>query len=345
MSKYKFSHITACGSWDHFHLGHNQFLEKAFKLARVVSVGTTSDKMMTGKQLAGAAENFFKRQENVKAFLKKRNYLDRARLFKLDDVYGIATDDKTLEAILVTKQTFAGGQKVNHKRRELGLNDLRLETVGMALAKDGKQISSRRIRKGEIDRQGLVYEQVFETTSLFRLPERLRLKLNKPFGSLFSGSGNEAIEKIRKVIKKINPNFIVCVGDITTQLFMQGKLEADLFIVDLRVERVKKFKSLKEIGFKVNQPYTQVVNKAGTISSELFRKIKSGFDGVITGSSVPVIQVKGEEDLSVIPAILAAPLKTAIFYGQPSEGVVVMQVTEAKKETTYNLLSRFEKEK
>ena len=47
-----------------------------------------------------------------------------------------------------------------------------------------------------------------------------------------------------------------------------------------------------------------------------------------TGNPV-IIEVKGEEDLAVLPCILNAPKDTFILYGQPKEGVVLVCVNEA----------------
>ena len=43
------------------------------------------------------------------------------------------------------------------------------------------------------------------------------------------------------------------------------------------------------------------------------------------------IIVDGEEDLATLPAILYAPLGSAVVYGQPNEGSVLVDVTPEKK--------------
>ena len=54
-----------------------------------------------------------------------------------------------------------------------------------------------------------------------------------------------------------------------------------------------------------------------------------------------LILVDGEEDLAVIPLILAAPFGVFILYGQPGEGVVVCEVTPAAKEKAGAMLAHF----
>ena len=52
-----------------------------------------------------------------------------------------------------------------------------------------------------------------------------------------------------------------------------------------------------------------------------------------------VLQIEGEEDLAVLPIILSAPLNSIIFYGQPNNGLVRVDVSEEVKERTKKLVS------
>ena len=51
--------------------------------------------------------------------------------------------------------------------------------------------------------------------------------------------------------------------------------------------------------------------------------------------------VDGEEDLAVIPLVIAAPDGAIVLYGQPHQGVVLRTVDCAAKETACNFLSHF----
>ncbi len=50
--------------------------------------------------------------------------------------------------------------------------------------------------------------------------------------------------------------------------------------------------------------------------------------------------VDGEEDLATLPAILYAPLGSAVVYGQPNEGSVLVMVTPEKKKQIENLMKQ-----
>jgi uncharacterized protein (UPF0218 family) len=80
----------------------------------------------------------------------------------------------------------------------------------------------------------------------------------------------------------------------------------------------------------------RVKNPAGSITDELVRALS---DAVL---HPPVtIFVEGEEDLAVIPLVIAAPEGTVVLYGQPHEGVVLRTVDDTAKNTARGFLSHF----
>jgi uncharacterized protein (UPF0218 family) len=57
------------------------------------------------------------------------------------------------------------------------------------------------------------------------------------------------------------------------------------------------------------------------------------------------IVVDGEEDLLTLAAVLFAPDKAFVVYGQPHEGVVVVKVTEEKRAEAQELLDSMKRKK
>jgi hypothetical protein len=60
--------------------------------------------------------------------------------------------------------------------------------------------------------------------------------------------------------------------------------------------------------------------------------------------SPSLVFVKGEEDLAVIPLVRMVPDGSAVFYGQPGEGVVVKIVDDEARALAEELFSLFEPE-
>jgi pantetheine-phosphate adenylyltransferase len=136
------------GTFDNFHLGHKGLIKKAFESGDFITIGITSNKF-AGMDL----ETFEERKSAVKIFLNKigcRSY----SVVKLEDPFGPAKSDESMDAIVVSEETFKGADELNKIRGVSGLKELAIIKIPMLQADDGKALSSSRIRKGEIDREG-----------------------------------------------------------------------------------------------------------------------------------------------------------------------------------------------
>ena len=71
-------------------------------------------------------------------------------------------------------------------------------------------------------------------------------------------------------------------------------------------------------------------------------KIKQTIKRVLDDRENVTIVIDGEEDLLALPAILLAPLKSMVLYGQMDLGVVLVEVTEEMKEKVAGLVKKFE---
>jgi len=56
------------------------------------------------------------------------------------------------------------------------------------------------------------------------------------------------------------------------------------------------------------------------------------------------VYVEGEEDLLTLPVIVLAPESTAVIYGQPMEGLVIVEVTSHKKDWALAVLRQMDSE-
>ena len=108
-------------------------------------------------------------------------------------------------------------------------------------------------------------------------------------------------------------------------------------VVDLLVERKQRYKSLSDHLLPSGSVVLKATNPPSSLTPSLFQAVKKAF----MGKKPVVILVTGEEDLAVLPVILAAPLKSIVLYGQPSMGIVKIVVTERVKKKTYNLVHKF----
>ena len=332
----KYNLVVCGGTFDHFHKGHKSLLKLAFSLGARVIIGVTSDLYVENSKFIHSTssgqnskfvESFEKRKQQVLEFVKKEEVLSKTKIVKINDLFG-PTLDKSLaiDAIVISANTKKGAEVINEGRKKLGLRELSIFVAPEILAEDGKLISSLRIRDGEIDREGKIYIRKEWLDKSLGLTENLRGEFQKPFGELLKDAHN--------LLKNKN-SLVITVGDVTTKTFNAKSLAQNLSVVDFKVAREKKYSSILELGFLGNERVIKVNNPASHITSELFRTLSGLFESGIKRKTI--LQINGEEDLTVLPLVLISPLNTIIYYGQPGKGLVKVMVSEEIKNKAYNL--------
>ena len=165
---------------------------------------------------------------------------------------------------------------------------------------------------------------------MLSLPESVRPLLKRPLGKLFSNK-----EKAFDYMRKLHTARLITVGDYVTADFLEAGIKPDIAIIDFLIMRFPVDKEIKKVIDGYNVPTQHVKNPPSKITKELQDAVK--------GAVPPLkIIVEGEEDLAVIPAILLAPLGSVVAYGQPREGIVLVEVTKEKKREIADLLKLFE---
>ena len=160
------------------------------------------------------------------------------------------------------------------------------------------------------------------------LKKELRSALKKPFGTLYP-SLDEAKESLPK------HDILISVGDVTTKNLLESGFIPDIGIIDHKIQRKES---------KSNIEYDSVTlhanNPPGTLTKELWSSIEKALKLVEEKVNVLII-VDGEEDLSVLPCILSSPPNTLILYGQPNQGLVVVEADEVRN-MTQEIIEEFE---
>ncbi|MHA1299117.1 MAG: phosphopantetheine adenylyltransferase [Candidatus Helarchaeota archaeon] len=154
--KKKYSLVGLAGTFGPLHIAHKQLFRKAFEISEKVMIGITDDSMVKNKPLSELILPYSKRKEAIIKFLEEEGYLKNVIFIKLNDPYGPAIEDSGLEALVVSDETSYMEKKINDIRKKRNLKPLDFVSLKLILAKDGKRISSTRIRKKEIDVYGNV---------------------------------------------------------------------------------------------------------------------------------------------------------------------------------------------
>jgi uncharacterized protein (UPF0218 family) len=155
------------------------------------------------------------------------------------------------------------------------------------------------------------------------LPEKHRKLFQDPFGELY--------RNLDEVIPKILDHVVYAVGDVVTHNLRKKGIIPDIAVVDGYTMR-SPCSRVPEI----HGEYIRVKNPAGTLTDDLIRALEYAVD-----HPPFTVIVDGEEDLAVIPLVMAAPDGAIILYGQPRQGVVFRVVNSDAKYTARQFLSHF----
>jgi uncharacterized protein (UPF0218 family) len=158
-------------------------------------------------------------------------------------------------------------------------------------------------------------------TVAYEVTPELRVKFKQPFGVLIRGSFAETMAKMESILEAEHLK-VVSVGDRVTRNLHEYGINPQLSVIDNKCMR----KKLPPENFDAEQ-VVHVSNPQGTITEEAIAAIREALE---SDKHVHVI-VDGEEDLLTLVAVLYAPEKSLVVYGQPYKGMVVVKVTSEKK--------------
>ena len=150
----KFRVVAVGGTFDEFHKGHKTLLEKAFEIGEEVLIGLCTDEFVKRMKKPHVVASYEKRLKELKNWLSKKGWLERAKIIPLNDPYGVTISEGCVEALVVSRETEPRAYEINQKRQEKGLKPLKIVVIEMVPAENHIPISTTRIRHGEIDREG-----------------------------------------------------------------------------------------------------------------------------------------------------------------------------------------------
>jgi uncharacterized protein (UPF0218 family) len=168
-------------------------------------------------------------------------------------------------------------------------------------------------------------EELFQGKEQLELPIKYRTVLKDPLGAVVpEDSIGEELQGINK---------IVTVGDLCSLTLYERDIIPDIAVVDFATRRGDVGDKREKIR-KIGQSVINVKNPAGVITRGLWDAVRSAFE-----SEIPVrIEVSGEEDLATLPAVWHAPENTAVIYGLPDVGLILVKDLQIAKKMVKDVL-------
>jgi len=142
------------GTFDVLHRGHRKLLREAFDVGRKVMIGISSDVFVRSLHKPHKVDSYAKRKKDLERMLSKWGLLSRATMVPLDDRFGPTVTSTKIQALIVSRRTLKTGREINRRRRARRLKPLVIVPIDLIMAEDRRPISSTRIRRGSIDREG-----------------------------------------------------------------------------------------------------------------------------------------------------------------------------------------------
>ncbi len=328
---HKFKHGVVGGTFDRLHRGHKELLGHAFAQAAHVTIGVTLPQLYQNKLFSENIQSFSERKRALLFYLTEQNWSNKATILPIADLYGSTLTDTEFDCIIVSEETEKNAIHINEKRKKVGLRPLTIITIPLLMGEDNEPLRSENIRKGLSDAHGNSYLLLLEKKSQFILPSAARSQLQQPIGEVIQENA------IKRYFKK--EAFITTVGDITTLTLLAQQIFPAIAIIDGKTRR--KTLDKKSFDSYFSLPSTSLLNPSGTINSQAAIVYKNALDEYLNHKATQVVLVEGEEDLLALPAILLAPLGSYVLYGQYEIGIIVVEITEKKKELAKNILQSF----
>src|SRR5439155_6409057 len=125
---------------------------------------------------------------------------------------------------------------------------------------------------------------------MYKLPNSLRPAVAAPFGPIHDSG---------EAVRKVQGRFVIAVGDVVTQTFLDGAVLPKVMVVDGVTQRGAKVEGALQNLPTHGVRRVEVKNPPATITQQLI----AALDAAVRGKGSTLIVVKGKEDLAALPAM------------------------------------------
>ncbi len=164
------------------------------------------------------------------------------------------------------------------------------------------------------------------------LPNEYRIEFSVPRGVVYTSQPLDNARFLSKYFRE-SKHRIVAVGDVVVANLISTGFYPTIAVIDYKTKRNI---VLTHAQFsKIYERNYVIVNPPGMISLNAIRALVE----VLSNNITALVEVRGEEDLLVLPILLLSRSNDIVLYGQPDKGLVVVGVDEITRKTALNFWS------
>ncbi|MGY5877145.1 MAG: DUF359 domain-containing protein [Candidatus Thorarchaeota archaeon] len=316
----------ALNLFDRLHMGHHILIDRLSEMPNPIAAATDGELVGHDLELVQIIQPIEHRVRKLEEYLIASQLEDQIEVRVLDAFNDLISIDGSTHFIMYVGPCCTEIEtKSIEKRTNLGFQDT-MEYLKPFQAQDGDKLSSARLRRGDVDRQGRPLRGTSELPRRLELGDRSRLQT--PKGDVFNVKEGPPEVRVVQRLNEENPHPVIAVGDVTCDTLSNQGYVPDVSIVDGITKRGKfegDFSS--EIEYQIYNP-----------PAVLYPEAWSVVDTAIYDRKKSLIIVDGEEDLMGFPAVLLAPEGAVMLYGQPDVGIVWVPVTDENKKLAKGFL-------
>ncbi|MHA2352402.1 MAG: pantetheine-phosphate adenylyltransferase [Candidatus Thorarchaeota archaeon] len=149
---WQYDKVVFAGTFDHLHEGHKHIIRTALRLSKKVALGLTTDQMLAYKSDRKLIQSYDERFTELEKFIQSEFEIERSSIFPIETTEGGADKMKDLDALIVSDEigVVQNAFDINQMRIDNGLKRFHIIIIPRVRTKDGRPLSSSRIRRGEI---------------------------------------------------------------------------------------------------------------------------------------------------------------------------------------------------
>ncbi len=156
---------------------------------------------------------------------------------------------------------------------------------------------------------------------------QLRKTLKKPFGNSEVFSTERAVKFLKEHAHGAgNKPLVICVGDICSSELLKSGYEPDIIVFDTKYLRKDVDEEVIKIIKNSCKNLLSAKNDPGTICCEAEAVIEK----LICERKKGCVQIDGEEDMLALVAVCKCKPGDIVVYGQPHEGIVIVEANADK---------------